>query len=445
MAKRRGRRRFWTRRKKRTYKRTSTVARRNAKKIASNRRSIRKLQKETRESFTVKDDRIFQITDETRLPGQNTAICTIPIMPLFQTDPLPSSAPSFAWGAWGVRDEGALSAQADADAGHPAGGTGPAITNSLNFVRPITQRGAGAVSVTSIGNSGRYSKLRHTKCVIDFELRMEQWPTGSTNNPVQDITRFWRPRRVNVHMFIISARKGLADALLKDRGMEPTDFAPSKPAGTNGGVGFVNPTFAWQMGRNVVDNTGGYFGLRENEDFFLQNSMKFDPQWNHKLWNVHYTRRMRFGYMGDQPTFTSINNELGAAGMGGMLTYLPLPQLLSSGAKDPPNWYQRGRLSFPAYGNMYDMRPNLVNPSADVGAGGRGVSKVEVPNKMDRNDLSNERQRFIVFIHDGNRPQNYTMPGVQPPTVEYDPTAAKIMFQWSMKNSYTCSGGGMLD
>jgi len=438
MAKRRAkvRRRKYTpkRAKKGRASRKKTVSR-NAKKIASNRRSITALQKETREHFTVQDERTLQLTDETRLPGQQNAICTIPIMPLFQIDPLPAgSTPPFGWGAWGVRDLGQMSSNA---------ANGPIITNSLNFTRPVTRRGGGAASSLNPELMSRYSKLRHTGCTIDFELVLKQWDTMSTQQPPKRITKFWRPRRVNMHMFVISAKKKYADALLRDRDMYPQNFAPNLPAGTHGGLGFVNPALAWQLGINQVDGSAGYFGLRQNEDFTLQNNMRFEPKFNPTLWDVHYTKRMKFGYRGDQQTFTEVDDEIDVGGDGSVILRQPLPPLLSAGATDPPNWYQRGRIKFPAYGNMYDMRPDLVNAAADADVGGRQASKIEVPNKMDRNDLSNERQRFIVFIHDGNRPQNWIDPATNLPA--YDPTAGYIQMRWSMRNSYTCSGGGMLD
>lgn len=444
MAKRRGRRRQWTRTKKRK-KKVSASVRRNAKKIKSNRKSIRQLQKDTRFYWQTEDVRVIELVDVSPWlgPGQgpqgpqpypstlvvnnNTGmqVATIPFMPLLMSSNRNFQRDAQMWGAIGIGDRGP-------EALGRGNSFAPCLGNTTNFKWPVP---AGLEENLALGPQSGYSKLRHNGGSLKFSLTATHHVGALTLAAGQK--RLFRPGRVNVHMFVVSAKAKYADALLKDRSMLPTDFPPDpNRANQNGFMWPANGTMSPdENGATAADE-----GPRRNEDFHVRESPKdqaglprdtFDeaPQINTKLWNIHYRKTCRFGWKGEQ--YQAVPQP---ADPPAPLMATPYPPMLTAGAKDPSNLYAEGYFKLPAWGNMYDMKPSMTPavPAMPPGGGaaylpGLPSRKVEQPNSMDRNDLKNERMRFLWIFCDGHRPLN--------------DQSCTVQMKWIMTNKYAASQG----
>lgn len=152
---------------------------------------------------------------------------------------------------------------------------------------------------------------------------------------------------------------------------------------------------------------------------------------NSKLWTVHSTRHMAFGY----PTpvaqaehdIGNLPQPLSAPGF----TVLDDEQMANS------NWRKKGTLKFPAYGKMYDMQTILGSNGAGIPAN----TRIEVPRDMNRNDVRNESMRFVLFFCDGHG--NLSGPDGDVKTKKQQ-SGLQLQMSIEMHTKYTASAGPQL-
>jgi len=201
----------------------------------------------------------------------------------------------------------------------------------------------------------------------------------------------------------------------------------------------------WPGGR-AIGNTS--FGLREGEDYIVGNGLYNKVEMNKKLWNVHSYKTMDFGYRAAVGTLASPMYSSPNTGALGLVTtgngyepqsginnlYTDAVEAQDDALSTNSNWCKQGSIKLPSYGRMYDLRTTLSGGDAQV--------LTQKPHDMDKNDVSNEKMRFVLFFCNGHGS------GSVAGTSAYDNAAGsaiQLRMETSWRTSYTCTGGDMLD
>jgi len=360
----------------------------NAKAIKRNRRAITALTKDTRETFVRRFNCTFNLIQDgpaglQPTPGPNRVAC-LPIMPLCTWDGASLGTDLYPQ-SWGCSPPIHGLHMVQGNYTYNTSGTGELGTINTGQVTkwPVSaqlarfnNKNLNVTNMVQLGTS-HYNKLRHGGTELRYEIRAIRPQLDAGMFP------YLTPRKINVHMLVVSPKARIADALLRERGMMPVQWIPATTGGPLGPA----------EGNDNYDLTAGedYVWDPPPVNNTIDTSWNF-PEMNKKLWNVHSTRHMAFGY--PTPVQATVATQAGA---NPSMTAQPF-DVLSDEAMANSNWRKSGTLKFPAYGKMYDMQTVL-------GSAGDGVpqnARIEVPRDMDRNDVRMETQRFILIFCDGH-------------------------------------------
>ena len=130
---------------------------------------------------------------------------------------------------------------------------------------------------------------------------------------------------------------------------------------------------------------------------------------------------------------TNANGYEPQVGLAAASPYQDPVEAQDDGLSKSSNWYKEGSIKLPSYGRMYDLRTTL--------SGGNAAVLTQKPHDMDKNDVSNEKMRFVLFFCNGHGSGSVS-------GTAYDAAAGsaiQLRMETSWRTSYTCAGGDMLD
>ena len=435
--------------KKRPKSRAKRGTKANAKKIRSNRKAIRSLQKDSRASFTRQFNAKFNLVNHgpmsqvagTTVIERPLRVACFPIMPLCQYDQDTFGVDKDPQ-SWGITppDLGLQCIQQDPNPSAPAvgGDTGGWINGQIGTGQvntwPISKALYQFSHRPDVSTGDQFSKLRHAGGTLRWSITAKQPIISGESMPGQILAHNTsrpfsrlRPRPVRVVMVVVSAKKQFADSLLRDRKMRATDWnttMTTPPQGSlPGGLAQGNLAFA----------------LHEGEDYIYGSGLYNKVEMNRKLWNVHSTRTMDFGYRSASPALPVAHNPQGP-GAGAAQPGIPVwptvgPQsnmdAQDDGLSTKSNWYQQGSIKVPSYGKMYDLHNAQEAP---------GVLVTD-PHAMSRNDVANEKLRFILIFCDGHGSGSVADANSY---LRAAGSSLQLQMQVSWRTKYSASQGAMI-
>lgn len=211
----------------------------NTKAIKANRRKIAALTKDTRESFVRRFYAVFNLIEDgpagiQPTPGPNRVAC-LPIMPLCTWDGASLGTDLYPQ-SWGCSPPINGLQMIQGNYTYDNNGTGELGTINTGQITkwPVSaalarfnNKALNVTNQTTLGTS-HYNRLRHGGSELRYEIRAFRPPLATTPQP------YLTPRKINVHMLVVSPKAKIADALLRDRGMLPFQWIPATTGGPLG-------------------------------------------------------------------------------------------------------------------------------------------------------------------------------------------------------------------